>query len=217
VPVAPKPPGDVTLSSLRHLLEQFPADHGVGASGLSFFTGPGTTPEETRDFVILQSLANALDLLKSEQMAPAFGGSSDQDDYRWGKLHRIVFAHVLGGQFSIPPAGGAFPPPLPGLAGIPIDGGYETVDASSHDARASTVNGFMFGSGPSNRTVHEGRPEGMDGASSLPGGVSGILTSRFYFNLLPQWLVNQAYPLLQDEGDLHHHLMAVEKYLPGKS
>jgi hypothetical protein len=57
----------------------------------------------------------------------------------------------------------------------------------------------------------------MDGASSLPGGVSGILTSRFYFNLLPQWLVNQAYPLLQDEGDLHHHLMAVEKYLPGKS
>jgi penicillin amidase len=210
----PKPPGDVTLSALRHLLEQFAVTHGVGASGLPFFNGPGATPEEQRDFVILESLAEALDLLASPSMSAAFAGSSNQDDYRWGKLHRIVFAHVLDDQFSIPPAGGAFPAPLVGLPGIPTDGGFETVDASTHDARAKTVNGFMFRSGPSNRTVHEGRPGGMQGASSLPGGPSGTIGSPFYFNLLPQWLVNQAYPFLQRQSDLQHNLMSVEKFVP---
>jgi len=211
----PKPPDDVTLSDLRHLLENFATSHGVGASGLPFFNGPGTTPEDQRDFVILKSLADALDTLASPAFAAAFGGSSNQDDYRWGRLHRIVFAHILGGPFSIPPAGSAFPPPLgASLPGIPTDGGFETVDASTHKARASTVNGFMFTSGPSNRTVHEGRHGGMEGASSLPGGPSGVLGSPFYFNLLPAWLVNQAYPFLQRQNDLEKNLLSVTKFVP---
>jgi hypothetical protein len=36
------------------------------------------------------------------------------------------------------------PPPLPGLQGIPTDGGFNTVDASSHGARADSANEFMF-------------------------------------------------------------------------
>ena len=46
--------------------------------------------------------------------AEAFGGSTDQNDYRWGRLHRIVLDHPLGPPFDTPPAGGAFPAVIPG-------------------------------------------------------------------------------------------------------
>ena len=38
--------------------------------------------------------------LAGPSFAPAFGGSPAQNDYRWGKLHRIVFEHP--GQDTIP-------------------------------------------------------------------------------------------------------------------
>jgi acyl-homoserine lactone acylase PvdQ len=58
----------------------------------------------------------------------------------------------------------------------------------------------MFGSGPVRRYV--GRPGSTPGSivgqTSLPGGESGVLGSHLYFNLLPGWLTNEAYPVLQD-------------------
>ena len=140
-------------------------------------------------------MRSALAALAGPDFAGAFGASTDQDDYRWGKLHRIVFRHPLGGPFSIPPAGGAFPPPLPGLDGIPTDGGFGTVDAASHDARAASADAFMFGSGPVRRAVAEARPDGIRAVTSLPGGASGVLGSPFYANLLPGWLTDEAFPL----------------------
>ncbi len=38
-----------------------------------------------------------------------------------------MLAHAIGGAFSTPPAGGAFAQPLPGLPGIPTDGGLFNV------------------------------------------------------------------------------------------
>ena len=58
---------------------------------------------------------------------------------------------MLGAPWSIPPAGGITT--LPGLAGIPTDGGFNTVDASSHNARADSVNEFTFGGGPVRRLL----------------------------------------------------------------
>ena len=58
-----------------------------------------------RDIILLECLQDALDLLASAEFAPAFGNSTDLADYRWGKLHRIVFGHFLGGPFDIPPPG----------------------------------------------------------------------------------------------------------------
>ncbi len=58
------PPGNdqnSTLPSLRHMLENFEAQQGVGASGLNFFNdggiqqGLGTPPDQARDFIILDS------------------------------------------------------------------------------------------------------------------------------------------------------------------
>src|SRR5205085_7982261 len=126
----------------------FALNGGVGVSGVNFFAVPGiAAAADRRDFVILSSLRSGLELLATA----AFFGSANQNDYRWGRLHRIEFTHPLGSVFSIPPAGGAFPAPLPGVRGIPTDGGFQTVDASSHNARGKVPDDFMFTVIPSHR------------------------------------------------------------------
>jgi len=211
----PQPPDTEALKALRHLLDNFSTNLGVGASGVNFFNVPGvSSAADRRDILILKSVADALALLASPAFADAFNDSTNQADYRWGKLHRVVFSHVLGSPFSIPPAGGAFPPPLPNLPGIPTDGGFETVDAATHNVRARSVNDFMFGSGPNDRFVSDARHNSMRAVSALPGGTSGVLGSPFYFNLLPGWLINDAFPLLFTQDAIEEHALEVTKFVP---
>ena len=214
--------GREALSALRHLLDTFATGGGIGRSGLNFFNVPGLVPTpanapDRRDILILESLSGALGRLAGPSFAAAFQQSMNQDDYRWGKLHRIVFGHVLDGPFSIPPAGGAFPPALVGLPGISTDGGFQTLDRADHPVRADTVNGFMFVEGSSHRSVYQARREGIRGVSSLPGGVSGLLGSPFYLNLLPAWLTNEAYPLLDREADQRADIMTVTQFVPARN
>ena len=167
------PGSSLAYSALAHHLMTFDANQGVGASGVNFFPGPaGFTPEQSRDLILLQNLRSALDLLAGDTFAPAFGNSTDQDDYRWGTLHRIELDHLLGGPFSIPPAGGFnhLAADLPGLARA---GGYEAVDASSHSARADGLDEFMFGSGASRRLVGVLDPSGVQAEEIIPGGQDG--------------------------------------------
>lgn len=198
----PVPGSRAAMTALRHLVDTFPQRQGVGASGLDFLaavTPDGLTGLDRAWFVLLLSLQDALDALAGPEFAAAFGASADQDDYRWGRLHRVVFDHPLGPPFSIPPAFGAFPPPLgEELPGIPTDGGFGVVDASNHSARAGGSNEFMFGSGPVRRYVGElrGRLD-VDARTSLPGGESGVPGSPFYANILPLWLTNETYPVRQ--------------------
>ncbi|HTS02989.1 MAG TPA: penicillin acylase family protein, partial [Thermoanaerobaculia bacterium] len=205
------PPGNdqnSTLPALRHMLDDFTAEQGVGASGLFFFglgaeappPGGPTTAADLRDIIILDSLQSAVAILQSDAFAPAFGKSTNLSDYRWGKLHRIVFAHPLGGPFSVPPGNGAFPAPLAGLPGIPRSGGVGTPDVGNHPIRANTLNGFMFSSGPSRRYVGEVSTTGIHAETSLPGGVSALPTSPYYVNLLPMWLTNGTYPAELADG-----------------
>jgi penicillin amidase len=212
----PVPDNVHVMSALRHLLETFPTNGGRGVSGVDFFPLPGVaSAEDRRDIVILQSVADALSLLASDTFKPAYGNSTRQADYRWGKLHRIVFENDLGAPFSIPPAGGAFPPPLPGLDGIPTDGGFDTVDAASFDPRASRPDDFMFSHGPSQRLVVEVAPGATSHAEEIwPGGTSGVLGSPFYFQFLPQWLADEAIPLHLGAGQVRAVAAAVERYVP---
>jgi penicillin G amidase len=191
----PGPDGERSLTALKHLLETFPQNLGVGASGIDFFAVDGVPDAaDRRDVTLLQAVRAALTRLAGPDFQAAFGGSTDQDDYRWGRLHRVTLDHLLGGPFNIPPAAGAFPPPLPDLPGIPTDGGFETVDASTHDARADAANEFGFGGGPANRYVSElRRPGDVHAESSLPGGPSGVPGSPLYVNLLPEWLTNDTF------------------------
>jgi penicillin amidase len=211
----PKPGAQLAVTALRHLLDSFPVMQGAGLSGVNFFVAPPAAAVDRRDYLVLKSLSDALDRLSGAPFEAAFGRSTDQADYRWGKLHRIVFAHPLGGPFSIPPAGGALPAPLAGLPGLPTDGGYGAPDASNHNPRAQGVNDFMYASGPVNRFVAEAGVPGVRAESVWPGGTSGVIGSPYYANLLPRYLTNDTVPLLIRQGDLQGNLASVTSFVPG--
>jgi penicillin amidase len=114
----PVPDGERSLTALKHLLETFGQTHGVGASGIDSFAVDGVADAaDRRDVVLLRAVRDALAKLAGPDFQAAFGGSTDQDDYRWGRLHRVTLDHPLGGPFGIPPAFGAFPQPLADLPG----------------------------------------------------------------------------------------------------
>lgn len=196
-----RPDGGQALAALRHHLERFPQNGGVGASGLQIFRAAGAaSPAEARDLTLLGSLQAALEKLASEDFEEAFDGSTDQDDYRWGLLHRIVFDHPLGGPFSIPPRG--LVPVSSELRGVARAGGFGAVDASSHDVRADSVDDFMFGSGPARRFVGELRADGPLAEEVIPGGTSGVVGSPFQSDQLILWLVNDDHPWPWKPGDV---------------
>jgi penicillin amidase len=212
----PTPDDQFALAAMKHLLDTFPATHGVGSSGIDFLGVPGITdPAAGRDYLILNSLRDALTLLAGPAFNAAFHGSTNQNDYRWGLLHRLVLAHPLGGPFSVPPAFGQFPAPLPGLAGIPVDGGFETVDALTHPVRAADANGFMVGHGPARRFVANPAPGHTVAVSALPGGTSADPASPFYLNLLPPYLTNDYYPALLASEIQPGSIMSQTLLVPG--
>jgi len=189
-------PRDIQLTAVKNLFDNFPRRSGVGISGIDFFEVPGVTrATDRRDIVILRSLSIALDLLASPAFEDAFKGSTNQSDYRWGRLHRTVLAHPIGGAFNIPPAGGAFTQSLPNLPGISTDGGLHTVDLGNHQINRDNSNGFMFIAAPALRYVASIESDGIKAVSSQPGGQSGVPSSQFYLNLLRPWLTNEAFPL----------------------
>jgi penicillin amidase len=213
----PTPGSAEAIKSLRHLVER----DGIGLSSVDFFgwAEPLGLPQaaQRRDYVMLKSLKDALDLLAGPNFEAAFKGSTSQNDYVWGRLHRIVFDGLaVGGPFSIPNPDLGFPPSFNDLPGLATDGGFGAVDASSHGARASSSNDFMFGSGPNRRYVGvPGTAKGsIEGRTSLPGGMSGVLTSPFYANLLGRWLTNDTYPLRDNMGEAMQNLSSQQMFKP---
>ena len=188
------------FTGLKWLLDAFPQLHGRGASGLPFFNAPGAPDAASaRDFVLLFSMKNALDQLSSSAMAPAFGGSTNLGDYRWGVLHRIVFAHPLGGPFSIPGQNGftspyGFVDLAPGLPGLSRSGAWENVNVANYNLRGTGPNNFMFSSGPARRFVGEMQST-IVAAEVIPGGNSAVIGSPNYADQLPLWLTNRYHPL----------------------
>ena len=173
------------MTALRRIL----AGSFTGGSGVVFLAN-----DVDRDTKVLRAVKRALDIAASSTFNPAFGGSANQADYRWGKLHRIVFRHTLGGPFSIPPGAG-FSDLGPGLQGVATDGGFDTVDASSHNPRASGINSFMFGSGPARRFVAEALDLHPHAVQVIPGGESGNPAGRWFGNQPGLWLTDEYHPV----------------------
>jgi penicillin amidase len=184
------------MSALRNLIDNIDTNGGYGASGIPFIPGGDVGG------VMLFSLSEALDLLASDAFFDAFGNSTELDDYRWGYLHRIVFDHPLGPPFSIPPSGG-LTHVSESLMGVARSGGMGAVDASSHSARADSVNRFMFGSGPARRFVGHLTPEGIELHQTIPGGASGVFGSPHQSDSLMLWLTNRYLERLHggDDGE----------------
>ena len=82
--------------------------------------------------------------------------------------------HALGEPFSAPPAGGAFPPPLSDLPGIPTDGAFGTVDVARHDIRAAGVRAIFAETSSSAELADALQSPEPEAASN--GSASGDLT-----------------------------------------
>lgn len=198
------PSAGLAFNGLKFMLENFDALQGKGASGLAFFAASADAAAAqdagvARDLALLGSLSESLTALAASDFAPAFGGSTDLADYRWGLLHRIVFDHPLGGPFSIPGQNGiaspyGFTDLADGLPGIARDGAWETVNVGNYDLRAKAANDFMFGSGSARRFVGE-MSATIAATEVIPGGNSGVLGSRNYADQLPLWLTGHYHDL----------------------
>ncbi len=175
------------LKALDNLLRQDPYT-GIAAAGVDWIPEPAAlSAAERRDLALLQALRDALDQLASPALAPAFAQSTNQEDYRWGKLHRIVFDHPFEDAFDIPPQAG-FEDLAPDLPGLARDGGYNVVNASGFSARATGLNSFMFGGGPVRRYVGQKLGPKISGVNVVPGGPSGIPGDPDYATQLATWL-----------------------------
>lgn len=209
-----RPPDDQTLAALRRLLENYSVLGGRGSSGVNFFAAPEAgTAEAARDLLILRALRSALDLLAGPAFEPAFGGSRRPDDYRWGKLHRIVFRHALGGNFNIPPGGG-FPHLGPALPGLARSGGFQVVDSSGHSARAASAAAFMFGSGPSRRFLGEVGPNGVLAFQSVAGDQSASVDADPGAARLKRWLTNNYHRLPLAAHEVEEDRAREEQFQP---
>lgn len=196
------PGGNEAFRAMARQLQDFDTLRGVGSSGVPFFHIPeALSAEEARDVTVLLALRDGLDLLTSLDFAPAFGLSLNLESYRWGRLHRIIFTHPLGAPFDAPPAGG-FSHLDPALPGVARPGGFGSVDAASHNPRAGSLHGFMFGSGPARRFVGVTERSGIVADQIIPGGESGVLGNRHYVSQLGRWLTNQYHPVLLSPEDV---------------
>ncbi|MGH8721780.1 MAG: penicillin acylase family protein, partial [Burkholderiales bacterium] len=173
----PKPDEQDSIRALRYMLDNFDTRQGIGHSGIDFFAAPGVgaSAEDRRDYALLKSLSEGLDLL-----AGLFGGSTDQSSYVWGALHRVALNHPLGEPLSIPQ--------------IPTDGGFQTVDPGLANMRATARQDFVYSFGAVHRSVYELAAEGNRAASIWAGGTSGDPTNAAYTRFVGRWVANQSIP-----------------------
>lgn len=210
----PKPGGFFAVKAIINLLEKFPKKQGKGESDVDFFDVPALflSPEEERDWLILKSLQEALDLLKSEAFARAYNKSEKLSDYRWGKLHRIIFRNALHPQtdkFSIPPAIFAQPEYTTGL---PVDGTLAAVDVANYNVKGTKAEDFGFSRGPSQRHIVELNPKGIRAWNSLPTGQSGVVNTPHFGDLLAYWLVNDYYPVLFTDDEIRANAESEQEF-----
>jgi penicillin G amidase len=206
---------------IRRLLESFDATKGRGKSGLTFFDVPelSAPPEVKRDVILLKSLKDGLNRLASQAFASAFNQSTKQDDYRWGKLHSILFTHLLGSlavEYSIPPAAG-FADPTKKLATISTDGGFGTIDSATHGVRANVPEAFEFEGGAARRFVCQVQPNKQFKAYEvIPGGESGVFGNKFYGSMFNMWLTNKYHDAYFYSAEVGRIKGETESLIPAK-
>ncbi len=134
-------------------------------SGENFFDDLSTPELETRDELILDSLAQAL-----TQMQPIFEtrlgsatAASDLNNWRWGAWHTMQLVDYADGVL-----------PEASSEALPKTGCLYTVDVADYQWLSGGVlpEELATTNGPSNRFVFEMNPDGVQGLAILPGGQS---------------------------------------------
>jgi len=145
---------------------------------------------ESRHLIVLKSLNQALAFLADPaKVGPAQSGgfgTSDMDQWLWGKLHTLTLPHALGGEANIPPAS-QYPD------GFPRHGDNFVVDSSNpgfDDTR------FTYSHGASMRAVYLLDPAGVRMQNVIPGGQNGAFPNPHYNDEFFLYVRNQTHPVL---------------------
>jgi len=151
---------------------------------------------ETREYIILKSLAQAVEFLADpDKVGPGEHGGfgvDDMDLWHWGELHSVVLAHALGGEANIPPASEY-------KYGYPRHGDNYCVDASNPGMKDFR---FTYHHGPSMRAVYVLDPEGITMQNVIPGGQVADLTSPHYGDEMKMWWKNETHPMYHEDASV---------------
>jgi hypothetical protein len=158
------PGDDNATKALLHILEDIDSTdagfvvHTKGANGESALWDDKTTPAvETRDEILLRSLADALVFLKD------VFGSDQPPDWLWGGIHRVAFQHFFG-QAGIQSFN---------IGNIPAPGSRFCVNPAHFSFNATSAANFVFSDGPSERFVAVLDPAGVRSVNIVPTGENG--------------------------------------------
>jgi penicillin amidase len=102
------------------------------------------------------------------------------------------------------------------LPGVSTDGGFSVVDASSHNPRASSLNGFRFGGGPARRFVAEAQRSHPRAVQVTPGGASGNPLGPWFGNQLGLWLTNDYHRATVQVGEIESDASLTQRFVPAR-
>jgi penicillin amidase len=156
---------------------------------------------ETRDDVMRLALRQTVDLLKTE-LGPEI------EDWAWGKLHTLTYAHTLG---RVKPLDKLF-----NRGPYPIGGDGTTVWATGASRHDLSSQGIV---GPSFRFVAD-LGDLRNSWGLLVPGQSGQPGSKHYDDQIQAWFTGEYHPMLYEREDVergaqaHLHLVPTEESLP---
>ena len=162
------------------------ATYDAGLKDSRIWDDPATVAVETRADAMLQAMAMALAFL-SDPAKVGVGqqggfGTSDLTQWNWGRLHTLTLKYPLGGNLDIPPAS-QYPD------GQPRPGDNYCVDAANPGLSDFD---FTYSHGPSQRPVYL-LQAGLPTQNALPGGESGMVTSKHYRDDFALYATNQTH------------------------
>ncbi len=179
---------------------------------------PGITDAaDRRDFLVLKSIGDALTLAAGDNFKVAFGNSTNQSDYRWGKLHRITLPSVARRAVHDPVAGQPVHLAAARPARHPGRRWRRHVDNAGHNLRADTPDKFT-------NSVRAGPP--LRGPGDLGWLAIREFAARRYQRGPRQqvraepalgWLTNDTYPVRHTLLDLVGHIDSITVFVPAGS
>ncbi|MFQ5875985.1 MAG: penicillin acylase family protein, partial [Dehalococcoidia bacterium] len=160
-----------------------------------WFDQTGTDQVETRDDIMRLSLREAVDFLREKLGA-------DMNQWQWGKLHQVTFAHPLG---VVKPLNLLF-----NKGPFPVGGDADTVCAMGflshepYDVKSAGVSyRQIIDLGDFSRSV-----------AVTPPGQSGQPGSKHYGDTIDDWLNGRYHPLLWERTDIEQQGEAILTLVP---
>jgi acyl-homoserine lactone acylase PvdQ len=161
---------DANIDDIEAGREPFPS-----VSGLNYFDNQSTDAKETRDEIVLGSLAKAVDFL-----IPLHG--EDLSAWTWSANHTITFTDRASAWI-----------PEASSGPYPVNGGYFTVDvAEFRITRGGELEKvFDVSNAPSQRTLYSLEPGNIEVRDIMPGGITESPDSEWFMSQAPDYLANR--------------------------